>query len=662
MFKETFETPGLDDEVAISEFLKELPALQPEQEGPTEEESQRRSQRKKIEKFDPDDETFGPKKKRIKGSVNVSSEKSAAPEQNSTNTSDEQLLKKKRTDKDPEDNIERQTEKPQAKISNYEAIVAHLSFSSEEIENDEVILPFLRLAELWLRLLELFNRRMIEVRALNEEILRLLERVQTGEFAVKEGKGELESLMQHLRNWALKRCICTQKVLELHAVHDKLSRWTQEADIITCRQELRTFDELREFIKSGENLNIFLPSLEVLRSHLKRSKTWINKFQRINNGKNSNSAELEELAAESEQLLVNLDEYTSQMILDSKKYCICRQPYHSEMIGCDECDEWYHLQCVGLSQTQADRLERYLCIRCTLRQSFLNAATLAAQSVNKWMNPLDVMRSREQRLNKVSKRVMKEEKEMERIQSELSRLIQMGKQRHESEVARMGSDHPTAALFGAQPTSAEEAEQFSLLALLSQNNEITASIRKFTNEYEVLKQSFKRNQTEEKEVQAMIQLEQSRSSEISDWMESFKDIIWPSSSDTRILGAPLPTGELPVGVKKAAVEAERLGISKVEDVVYVLQCFLWMGWCFRCLISIRGPISTNELRRLVNASRSIKFYDDRIVKILVGVLTRAKYSSIYHRLHFHLCVAFGRLKFVSILGRISVMTSLKLLL
>ena len=609
--QESLPSNGIGDEVVLSEFLTELSALPIEVDMSLEEESQRRSQRKRVEKFDPDDEAYGPRKKRPK--VADPGTTAAVDEKPSKNN--------KRSDSPFEEAVVTETEKLRSK---YDDCVANLVSSHSDFEEDEVLMPFLRLAELWLRWLELLRRRLSEVEALNGEINRTLERIKGGEFVTKEGKVDFDNAVIRLKNWSQRRSIATPKVAELLLINEKLNLWTQEAEAILRRNQLKTTDELRDFIKSGEGFNVFLPQLDVLRTQHKRSKAWISKFQRLNSGKTPSNAELEELSAESEQLLVNLDEYTSLISLDTKKYCICRQSYHSEMIGCDECDEWYHLQCVGLSQAQADKLERYLCIRCTLRQSFNNAAMLAAQSINKWMNASDVLRAREQRLSKVTKRVAKEEKELERIQVELSKLVQMGKQRQESEMVRLGADHPAVSMFGARPPTAEEAEQQTLLALLSQNNEITVAIRKYTNEYEVLKQSLKRNQAEEKEVQATMQLEHNRSSDISQWMESLKAVLWPSSADEHSLGAPLPTGDLPIGVKRAAVEAERLGISKVEDVVYVLQCFLWMGWCFRCSMSIRGPISTNELRRLVNASRSIKFYDDRIVKILVGVLTRAK--------------------------------------
>ena len=30
-------------------------------------------------------------------------------------------------------------------------------------------------------------------------------------------------------------------------------------------------------------------------------------------------------------------------------YCLCREPERGRLLGCDGCDEWFHIKCVGLS-------------------------------------------------------------------------------------------------------------------------------------------------------------------------------------------------------------------------------------------------------------------------------------------------------------------------
>ena len=51
-------------------------------------------------------------------------------------------------------------------------------------------------------------------------------------------------------------------------------------------------------------------------------------------------------------------------------FCLCREPYDENrfMIACDTCNEWYHLECIGLSEREGKILARatkpYLCPIC----------------------------------------------------------------------------------------------------------------------------------------------------------------------------------------------------------------------------------------------------------------------------------------------------------
>jgi len=49
-----------------------------------------------------------------------------------------------------------------------------------------------------------------------------------------------------------------------------------------------------------------------------------------------------------------------------KVFCLCKQPYDKSrpMIGCDSCEEWYHLDCVGLAEEELESIETYECVSC----------------------------------------------------------------------------------------------------------------------------------------------------------------------------------------------------------------------------------------------------------------------------------------------------------
>ena len=46
--------------------------------------------------------------------------------------------------------------------------------------------------------------------------------------------------------------------------------------------------------------------------------------------------------------------------------CVCQQPYNVDtaMISCDVCEDWYHLRCVGVTQTAAKSMKKYTCSVC----------------------------------------------------------------------------------------------------------------------------------------------------------------------------------------------------------------------------------------------------------------------------------------------------------
>jgi hypothetical protein len=51
---------------------------------------------------------------------------------------------------------------------------------------------------------------------------------------------------------------------------------------------------------------------------------------------------------------------------DKKLYCLCKTVYDDSQfyIGCDECNNWFHAHCVGVSEADAESLEVYTCPKC----------------------------------------------------------------------------------------------------------------------------------------------------------------------------------------------------------------------------------------------------------------------------------------------------------
>ncbi|CAH1403971.1 unnamed protein product [Nezara viridula] len=47
-------------------------------------------------------------------------------------------------------------------------------------------------------------------------------------------------------------------------------------------------------------------------------------------------------------------------------YCLCKQPYDESQfyICCDRCQDWFHGRCVGILQSEADNIDEYVCPNC----------------------------------------------------------------------------------------------------------------------------------------------------------------------------------------------------------------------------------------------------------------------------------------------------------
>lgn len=54
------------------------------------------------------------------------------------------------------------------------------------------------------------------------------------------------------------------------------------------------------------------------------------------------------------------------VIEEWEKHCLCLTPLNPDKkyIQCDICNKWFHLDCVKLTQEEADQLDSYSCSNC----------------------------------------------------------------------------------------------------------------------------------------------------------------------------------------------------------------------------------------------------------------------------------------------------------
>ena len=148
----------------------------------------------------------------------------------------------------------------------------------------------------------------------------------------------------------------------------------------------------------------FFNQIVKLKADLKSSKLLTNKIQSLNEAETQStniSVEMDSLLTEADTLAVDMAEATESIKQVIKCYCFCRLGYHGEMIGCDKCNDWYHLSCICMSQQAAEKTDTYVCIRCQIQTSFLDTCRKVAQITNKWMKPMELAKQRDMKKSKV---------------------------------------------------------------------------------------------------------------------------------------------------------------------------------------------------------------------------------------------------------------------
>ncbi|XP_017300232.1 nucleosome-remodeling factor subunit NURF301-like [Diaphorina citri] len=97
---------------------------------------------------------------------------------------------------------------------------------------------------------------------------------------------------------------------------------------------------------------------------------------------------------------------TEFMCVDCKRaretqelFCLCKQPYDESQfyICCDTCQDWFHGRCVGILQSEADNIDEYICPNCNNSSSNLanmkNLTPRDFESLRKLMKQIQAHKS-----------------------------------------------------------------------------------------------------------------------------------------------------------------------------------------------------------------------------------------------------------------------------
>ena len=196
---------------------------------------------------------------------------------------------------------------------------------------------------------------------------------------------------------------------------------TNVVDIVNSGRKI-PMNEAKVITDEGEKLNISCPEYKTLRAALKATRGWLLRVKKCgaaNGHAQVAVAVVTELINEHNSFLVTAMDELSILKQAMCGYCICRQPYEGFMIGCDGCEEWYHGSCIGLSQEQAQKFDKYVCVRCSTLRIYSDYAASVAGILRKWTSAKGLAMARLADSQRYGRKVRSAERDLSKTKSDL---------------------------------------------------------------------------------------------------------------------------------------------------------------------------------------------------------------------------------------------------
>jgi len=391
--------------------------------------------------------------------------------------------------------------------------------------------------------------------------------------------------------------------------------WHKVAKELLDSGEKIPIEDAKHITTAGDKLNITCEEYKTLRTALKATRSWLLKVKKVNGGKEGQTAAVgvTELINEYTNFLVTANDEFEKLQQTMCGYCICRQPYEGFMIGCDSCEEWYHGPCVGISESQAEKCDKYVCVRCnTLKVYNDNVSTIAAV-VRKWSSATGLVKARtadDQRYGRKTRQADrdygKHKETLEKYKVEMKFLQQ-----------RIGSQADAAnAQFGIGKTVGLTKEETTLLEKIQKAQSSADTIAKRIEGYRA--ELIERKNREG--------TENSMSSNLKKWCRMIKkEILAPVTMEEA--DSSRPKSELMSSpMEKAKTYAETLGINNILDVDTVLNSLKILCWCLTVLEALARKPKVEEIRRLISHSERsyFKLPESKCVRMLRSMSSRAQ--------------------------------------
>ncbi len=195
------------------------------------------------------------------------------------------------------------------------------------------------------------------------------------------------------------------------------------ADILKTSQKI-PLEEAKVMVDAGKKLNINCQEYKTLSAALRATRNWLSRVKKCGAAEGHAQVAVStvtELINEHNSFIVTELDALSELKQVMCGYCVCRQPYEGFMIGCDGCEEWYHGPCVGITQEQAAKFDKYVCVRCSTLRVYKDNASTVANIMKKWTNMKNLTKARSADSQRYGRKVRGAERDIVKAKADLEK-------------------------------------------------------------------------------------------------------------------------------------------------------------------------------------------------------------------------------------------------
>ena len=380
--------------------------------------------------------------------------------------------------------------------------------------------------------------------------------------------------------------------------------------------------EARTKLEAGNRLKFTCSEYKDLKKALQTVKAWSKRVKK--SGLDEGTAQIykiKEFIREHDSFIISMPEEIDSLKQALCAYCICRRPYEGFMIGCDDCEEWYHGPCIGISQAQGNRIDKYLCVRCCVKKVYKNSCNAVASVIRKWCDPKEMAKSRSQDAQKHQRKIREKKREIVKWKEELqANVVELRELKsEEKKELNTNSDMPQAATIAQGDSSLSP----KITEVNSNIVKATAALEQCNRRMEELAAlGVKRKAIQDKEDAMEYSFRywclMLRTKVLTPETVELSEKSRPNPSITCKTGNALLSGPMLEVIESAS----KYGINKFPDAATVKDSLECISWChFAFSILMRKP-TIEEVKALIDLCNVIKLPEVKSIGMLRSMISR----------------------------------------